>query len=731
MSPYRKMLKETAPGTAALCHRILNLEQAHADTREVSKAFIASLRAEHEGELQCRLRLSEFDSHDPRQLIGILTAWAAEWRSGILDTFTSVDREAVARFVCAQYAPLGLTPGCVLQNFANAANCHEPVAAHAHVTHRWHAGDHSLALNHGALYRQLIELTGQYLPPLESPMFAARAGVLPVSWALPAYRLALSLFPSGCAPEILGCALFEAQFPIPPLVCAVLKTSDALSNHPYTRARHAASRNDALCHIESAIACLLDGATDTPSELASRIGLGFWISMHLSSVWQGQITDHVRHRLLDPTIEMIELIRRKARFAAGYHGRLKLGGRPFDDYVTQDPERFVQDLAQSRWIVPGRPDESLLLTRLIAFGGPMFRVFSDYEVKAIREWIESLGAGAASNPASKSASNPANVARCPAASISGEAMQEAPAVPHLLVRDESRSTRPAIHARELYHRLLNHEDYPDVFDDALQFARTWLARAARGQSAAPFAAYTHEQLRRWFDGKALEQAQSYAGPAREIEKSKEQVIDEAVQLCPMILVDGGWVQRWTNAGHVDTPIGTLLYKIFSDEIGNGDTALNHPNIYRKLMRQMEVDLPDFRTRAFAQSELFSDASFEVPAFWLSISQFPRSFRPETLGLNLAMELSGVGGAYRTARDELKHFKFDTLFVDLHNTIDNVSTGHSAMALEAIELHMDEVLSTGSSTALDTHWRRVWTGFCALAIPSRNWKEMFSKPTYFA
>lgn len=731
------MRKDIPTGAAALCHRILNLEQAHAATREASKAFIASLTAAHDAAFQVQLGEVELDGGDPERLISVLAAWAAPRRSREPFDAPHTDRDAAARLVAAQYAPLGLTPGCVLQNFVNASNCHEPAAAHAHAAHMWHAGDFSLALNHGALYRQLLERSGQYLPPLESPTFSARAGVLPVSWVLPAYRLALSLFPAGRAPEILGNALFELQLPIPPLVDAVLSANDALGSHPYLRARLGASRGDAQRHIEGAIVRILADAADNAPQVASRVAQGFWISMHLLDAWQDEVARHVRQRVLDPTTDMVDLIRRKSRFAAGYHGRLKLGDRPFDEYVTQDPEHFVRDLARSRWIVPGRPDRSLLLTRLIAFGGPMFRVFSDQEIGVIRAWVESLGAGTRVEPVS--------AVRCPAASLGKEEKNAEGAehpTPHwpgtspMPAREEAHpaQARP-IGARELYHRLLNQEVHPDVFDDARQFAQTWLARAAsqsvRGPDATPFSPYTHEKLHQWFEDKALSQAQSYAGPASEIDKSRDEVIDEAVQLCPMILVDGGWVQRWTNAGHVDTAIGTLLFKIFSDEIGNGDTALNHPNIYRDLMRQMGVDLPDFRTRAFAESERFSNASFEVPAFWLSISQFPRLFRPETLGLNLAMELSGVGGAYRTARDELKHFNFDTLFVDLHNTIDNVSTGHSAMALEAIELHMDEVLSTGSVASVEAQWRRVWTGFRALAIPRRSWKEMFSKPAYTA
>ncbi|TDV01996.1 iron-containing redox enzyme family protein [Paraburkholderia caballeronis] len=715
-------------GAAALCHRILNLEQGHASTREASKEFVASLTAEHRAAFQSQLGESQFDVGGVERLISMLTTWAVGCRLRESIACADADCDVVARFVVAQYAPLGLAPGCVLQNFANAANCHEPTAAYAHAAHLWHVADSSLARNHGALYRQLLERTGQYLPKIGSPTFSARAGLLPASWTLAAYRLALSLFPAAFAPEILGSALFELHVPVAPLVDAALGASDELRTHPYMRARHHTSRLDAQRHLELAIERLLADATNDATGIASRVAFGFWVSMRMLDVWQDAVVNHVRDRLLDRTATMVDLIRRKSRFAAGYHGSLKLADRSFDDYVTQDPERFVRDLARSRWIVPGKPSESLLLTRLVAFGGPMFRVFSEQEIGVIRAWVASLDADAARAVAERGSTRTAGAA---VGEVDG--MPPSFAEPDAFTCDFRRGSTKHVGARELYHRLLNHEDYPGVFDDARVFTETWLARAAtlceREPDAIPFSPYTHEKLRRWFDDRALRQARSYAGQSREIDKSREQVIEEALQLSPMIFVDGGWVQRWTNVGHVDSNVGTLLCKIFSDEIGNGNTLLNHPNIYRELMRQMCIDLPDFRTRAFAESELFSDASFEIPTFWLSISQFPRRFLPETLGLNLAMELSGVGGAYRRARDELRHYQFDTLFVDLHNTIDNVSTGHSAMALEAIELHMDETLSTASYAAVDAQWRRVWTGFCALAIPRRSWKEVFAKPTY--
>lgn len=704
-----------------ICQRVLNLELGQAEVRSTAKTYIIALNGEH-SEMLSPVPMEV--QNDAEKLIDMLAGTATDWQRREEERLTEnndIDNSAALRFLVAQNAPLGLMPGCMLQNFANAANCHELPNAHGHAAHLWHVANFSLPDNHSALYRQLLEHNGLYLPKIDSPMFSERAKLLPESWRLPSYWLSLSLYPIGFAPEILGCALFEMCVPICPMLDVALWKNNRLDLHPYARARHDSSKKQAQLKIRQAITSLLAATPVDKFEVTvHRVQLGFKMSMHLLEIWQNEVESHLRNWVLDSTAAMINMISAKAQFAVGYHGRIKLAKEPLDDYLTRDPEGFVWDLARSRWIVPGKPEESLLLTRLIDFGGPMFRVFSDEEIKIIREWVISVGIESEENRGTPS-SIASSRKGCP--------------FMHSLREPIHPAVAPAckLHPRELYHQLLNQENYPSVYAHAKGFATTWLARAAAQSSSEsntiPFTVYTHKQLRNWFNDRVRYQLESYVGSGREINKSREEVVDEAVQLCPMILVDGGWIQRWTNVGHVETEVGTLLFKIFTDEIGNGDTQLNHPNIYRDLMKQMGIDLPDFRTREFAMNDLFDDESFEVPAFWLSISQFPRSFLPESLGLNLAMELSGVGGAYRTARDELRHYKFSTLFVDLHNTIDNASSGHSAMALEAIEKYMEEILPTASPSTVETHWQRVWTGFCSLAIPRRSWKELFSKPTY--
>ena len=199
--------------------------------------------------------------------------------------------------------------------------------------------------------------------------------------------------------------------------------------------------------------------------------------------------------------------------------------------------------------------------------------------------------------------------------------------------------------------------------------------------------------------------------------SRQDVIDSSLQLCPMVLIDGAWLQRFGNVALSRTAVGARLFRIYLDEVGNGDTRENHPNIYRELMREMDVDIPEFGTIEFCRWPGFRDNAFLVPAFWLAISQFPRHFLPELLGLNLAMELSGVGGTYRSAADALRHYGYSSTFVDLHNTVDNISTGHTAIALDAIKIHLDEMQERGGLDEVQRHWRRVWTGYLALVPPA--------------
>ena len=199
--------------------------------------------------------------------------------------------------------------------------------------------------------------------------------------------------------------------------------------------------------------------------------------------------------------------------------------------------------------------------------------------------------------------------------------------------------------------------------------------------------------------------------------SRQALVETTVQTAPLVLLDGSLLHGFTDYQQVATDIGRLLFRTYWDELGDCRPARNHPRIYRQLLEEMGVDLPPTASWAFASSGRLDDRSFELPVYWLSIGRRPRTFTPEILGLNLAMELSGVGGSYRSARLALQRHGFSTRFVDIHNTIDNVAAGHTAWAADAVDTFVATIGDTHGHAAQLDAWERVRVGFVSLDPPS--------------
>jgi len=180
------------------------------------------------------------------------------------------------------------------------------------------------------------------------------------------------------------------------------------------------------------------------------------------------------------------------------------------------------------------------------------------------------------------------------------------------------------------------------------------------------------------------------------------------------------LQGFTDYEHAAAEHGHFLFETYFDELGNGVPGLNHPLIYREVLIEMGVHLPATDSAEFANWPGFKDGSFELPVYWLSIGRQPRTFMPEIFGLNLAMELSGVGGSYRRAHIDLRHHGFSTRFVDIHNTIDNVATGHSAWAADTIDAYMSAILVAQGVEAQAAAWERIQAGFRSLNPPTGFW-----------
>jgi hypothetical protein len=376
----------------------------------------------------------------------------------------------------------------------------------------------------------------------------------------------------------------------------------------------------------------------------------------------------------------------------------------------RDSSELLAWLAQSPHVVPGQPEGSRLISALASPRGAMAGVLAPHEIDVVRDWIRQLPDGIAA-PAVATA----------AATVEGR--DPSPNGPALALRFSGAEDAVAggMPLRLLYHRLLHLERYPELLPHAYRFAQLWLARAGlgleKGDQPLPFSPFRHRAFADWLSARHAAQLQGHVEASAAPPPTREELIASCVQLCPMVYIDGAWLQRIGQVGLRDSPVAAKLQAIYLDEVGGGDPHENHPNLYRELMDAMGVEMPPFGTEAFAQWLGFGESSFPLPVMWLCLSQFPRQFLPELLGFTLAVELSGVGGTYRTSSDALRRYGYPSTFVDVHNTIDNIASGHTALAFDAIRLHLDEAMDHGGPDELQRRWKRVWTGWRAIVPPA--------------
>jgi len=134
-------------------------------------------------------------------------------------------------------------------------------------------------------------------------------------------------------------------------------------------------------------------------------------------------------------------------------------------------------------------------------------------------------------------------------------------------------------------------------------------------------------------------------------------------------------------------------------------AWNHCQIFRRSVAGASGDvmLPKSDRRLYD--------SFEIgltPMLTLASSLNTAHFLPELLGLNLAIEATGVAGIYledwKTA--ERHGSKWKALAFRLHNSIDNYADGHTKWSLAAVQSFMRRVKDSAPSET-SAQWHRIW------------------------
>ncbi len=413
--------------------------------------------------------------------------------------------------------------------------------------------------------------------------------------------------------------------------------------------------------------------------------------------------------------QVAEIFRRKRRFAQGYHAGIALGGQSLEDWFAApgfDAAGFLSAFAASPYAA-GQAGQRPF-DRLTAFGGPMFGVFDREETALIDAWLDQSGGQGQAGAVSKAAPVFSPVAAYPRGAVKPE-----PSHWQEWRRDDN---------RRLFHHLVGHDPPPETLAAARRQVETILARSRRSLSRRgplhrQFFDYSPsafaERIARIHD-QEIAKHQPFQAPPK---LRREEYVWGIRQFAPAILVDGCWLRHQGEAVHQDSRVHRLLHCIYVEELGEGRAEWNHPRIYQDLLAGLGMDLPAPESESFSLHPGFLDSAFDLPAYLLAISQYPKTYFPETLGLNLAIELSGLGAGYLRLIEELRHWHIDPLIVKLHLSIDNLAGGHAAMACEAVQAYLDEMRELGGEHAVQEAWRRIWSGYLSLATATRRFKWM--------
>lgn len=610
---------------------------------------------------------------------------------------------ALARRALLNCAPLQLVAGAWLQWLSSPANL-ECVSALAIL--RLYASDVGIGhprTSRGNAYLALLStmrLADNAVPVVG---IVREERIMAGSFYLPSVLLTMSRCPHEFSDEILGADLCLRSVGLLPALAFVqdrlpLAADWTAIDLGAVRGGTGRSR-DRQC--DDAVRAVLSAGGD-----AARIAAGFrWALAALRRCSQEQFAD--LRAATDPDVEMAELLRARARQGAVYHHGFQLADRTLAEWLTDaavDPRPMMGALAASPLVRPGRADLSPLVGSLVSERGAMFRVFTSHELSVLRRWIDALPAGSPSaqvRPHRDAGGALARYPTWPAASTSAE------------------PRRSPADLREAYYWLTTRADWPGLRRWARSYVSHWLAgsRARLGQAAPQLPGrWAHGTLRAWLAAQHEQGNADSAGDQAAL-PGRDAVIDACVQAAPFKLIDGAWLQGFTDYELASSETGQSLFATYWDELGNGQPELNHPRIYRETLAAMGVTLPPTGSREFAFWPGFLDKAFRIPVYWLTISRFPKSRTPELLGLNLAMELSGVvSGGHRRDRVMLGAYGFSTRWPDIHLTIDNVASGHSAWAVDAVDSYLTAVSAAQGAARLTDAWNRVRVGYQSFHPP---------------
>lgn len=637
--------------------------------------------------------------------------------------------------VLAQYAPVYFTEPAWFPSLSQTVSCQNPLAVDLMSVYlRLNQNGQSVAKTRHAFTGYLLS-SGIDIPALHTVAFAKQSAVVDEVFDFAAVQIALGQFPRVFFPEILG---FTLAYCHSPNLLDFYFSGEIKENPPaFVTLRHQ-QRKQELPVIKGVIQSYLAEFPIQSDELWQRIQTGFWLHRLQTAYCCQRVSDKLQN-VLSPRQAMHKLLQDIIPHAIGHHGAIRLGSKTIDEWFKEHPfkcENFLATLLHSPLVDRAKPENSRLL-KLYEFGGPMFGVLDDKGKAVIKNWLSSE-----INPSQtpqkktqlgtlKSRSYPYGLKKIPnefeRIKVSFETQQQSS-------NPVNQPNYSKLSNKELYFYLINSDIYPEVLPAAKDRVKTVLVKA-RLFNRLPFRHYSHQAFESFIKSNYQHEVERYKPLNHKPKLSKASYTWGIEQFAPTILTDGSWLQCVHRlAFHPAHTVGELLEKIYEDEIGNGIVEQNHPYIYQALLDSLEIKLPPIESREFVEHPGFISGAFDIPVFLMAIAKFPSTFLPELLGLNMAIELSGLGNQYLRLSQALRYWGINSYIVDIHTSIDNLSTGHSALAMKAIQRYLDDVAANSGTAEVDAHWRRIHTGYCALQGVSNRfkfsliWQYFLKKPT---
>jgi len=549
-----------------------------------------------------------------------------------------------------------------------------------------------------SLYESLLLGEGIKIPILYSHSYSQQFELIPKVFDFSAIQLALRQFPRVFFAETLGFTLAYIQMPMLIEVCFPrhqLHSSLFNQRQQALQAQHFPLTE-----------CIIDFLGLFPQQqqaLWQKVQRGFWLyQLHMQRC-RDQF-NQVLTNTLSPQQAVARLFQQKVISALGHHHKIYLQNISLEHWFSGMPENseaFLYALKQSDYVDSKNPLNSRLL-KLFSFKGPMFGVFNQGERLIIQNWLI----------------DNKNIQSMPSA----EKVNKTKITLQIPYYEQVKKRRyQKLTTRELYYYFVNADLFPDVHPVAMAKVEKLLTYCTIF-NRLPFKHYSHQQFDAYIENIYQTEVAAYRPLHAKPKISKTAYVWGIEQIAPMILIDGCWLQNSQALQHSNPEIYQILFSIYCDEIGNGLLQQNHCYIFQKLLHSLSINVPPVYSTAFIKHSNFINSAFDLPTYMLALSLHSEKFLPELLGLNMAIELSGLGKSYMQLVDDWNYWGIDSTIANIHISIDNYVSGHTFLAKKVIQLYMDTILKqSGDDKVLDRHWRRIYTGYASLRFVGGRFK----------